>query len=459
MSSRRFTRREVLGFVPVGLGGCAGSVLAGGRRLPDASEATYDLTVAHDVDAWAGLDPDWTASAESPEVGVRAEAVIARLEVPWDLEFAPNGDLFLTERTGRISHYRDGEEMGRWRPRDAIEAGSKPAGNRDRSWWVPGGEGGTMGIAIHPRYPAVPLVYVYYTAGGGDGSVNRIVAFDASADEPARRAWVVVDDIPAGTYHDGGRIAFGPANALWATTGDAGNERDAQDPSSLAGKVLRMTPEGEPMPGNHDFGPGSDPRVYTLGHRNPQGIAWLPDGTPVITEHGPGPDEVSLLSPGENYGWPDVRSPRAYVDAAAGAADREEAAGVHPPVASSAGGDTWAPSGCLFYTGDGVPAWRNRLLVGCLVSQRLKVFTLTPPGEPSPPLGETGVRYDADWLDGGFTATAHDALVDGLGRIRHVAQGLDGGLYAITSNRDGRAHGRFPTERDDVLVRLRPVRA
>lgn len=392
-------------------------------------------------------------------MGVHAEVLLSGLEVPWDVDFAPNGELFVTERVGRVNRYRDGEGVAAWRPRDAVEGGSKPAGSHDRSWWVAGGEGGTMGVAVHPRYPTVPLVYVYYTADRSGDPTNRVVAFDATSDDPGQRAWVVVDDIPGDSFHDGGRIAFGPANALWVTTGDAGNERDARDPSSLAGKVLRMTPEGEPMPGNPDIGPEADPRVYTYGHRNPQGITWLPDGTPAVTEHGPGPDEVSLLVPGGDYGWPDVRSPEGYVRAANGATKYGGTGDVHPPIASSAGGNTWAPSGCAFYTGDVVPAWRNRLIVGCLVSQRLKVVTLTPPGSELPPLGETGVRHDADWFDGAVTATVHDALVDELGRIRNVAQGPDGGLYAITSNRDGRARGPFPTDRDDVLVRLQPEAA
>ena len=452
------TRRGLLGAASVGLSGCVGSVLPRGRKSRDLGTVGYEIAVTHDLDAWAGFDAEWTAPSASPEVDVRTEVLIAGLEVPWDLAFAPNGELFLTERVGRVSHLLHGEELAEWRPHDAVEGGSKPAGSRDRSWWVPGGEGGTMGVTVHPRYPTVPLVYLYYTADRAGGPVNRVVAFDASADDPGRRAWVVIDDVPAGRYHDGGRVAFGPANALWVTTGDAGDAEAAQDTSSLAGKVLRVTPEGEPMAGNPDLGPGSDPRIYTYGHRNPQGIDWLPDGTPVITEHGPGPDEVSLLYPGGNYGWPDVRSPGEYVDAAA-ATDREGPSRVHPPVASSAGGDSWAPSGCVFYTGGGVPAWRNRLLVGCLVSQRLKVFTLTPPSGAQPPLGESSVRHDADWLEGGFTATAHDALADELGRIRHVAQGPDGGLYAITSNRDGRARGRFPTDYDDALVRLHQAEA
>ncbi|MFW5918396.1 MAG: PQQ-dependent sugar dehydrogenase, partial [Haloferacaceae archaeon] len=360
-----------------------------------------------------------------------------------DLAFAADGELFLTERTGRLLRYESGEVAEATRPRDAIDAEALPPGSDEDSWLVEGGEGGTMGVAVHPNYPDIRMVYVYYTAEADDGRVNRLAMLDMSEDEPGANATTLLE-APADTYHNGGRIGFGPANYLWVTTGDALSDTAAQDPSTLAGAILRVTPTGEPAPDNPDIGDDADPRVFTYGHRNSQGIAWLPDAQPVISEHGGPPDEINLLTAGENYGWPSTRQPGEYPDS-----------GHHPPVASSAvheGG--WPPAGCVFYTGESVPALQNRLLVGTLVSQVLKVFTLTPPDGDPPPLGETGVRYEGEWLDDRYTATSHDLLDDELGRIRHVEQGPNGDLYAITSNRDGRAEGKFPTERDDKLVRI-----
>jgi glucose/arabinose dehydrogenase len=436
-----------------GLAGCSGDPPTDRTRSPSSTpppetttvaEPAYDTGLDHDVGAWARYDPDWTAPPTNPEGEYGMEVLVENLDIPWDLSFGADGDLFVTERTGRVLCYRDGEVSKVARPRDAIDAGSVAPGDTERSWWVEGGEGGTMGVTTHPNYPAVPLVYVYYTADTDAGTVNRLAYVDVSADDPGRHTKALLS-VPADDVHNGGRIAFGPANYLWVTTGDAGEEALAADPASLAGKVLRLTPEGEAAPGNNDD-PALDDRVFTLGHRNPQGLGWLPDATPVIDEHGPGPDEVNVLTPGGDYGWPAVRQPEEYREASA-----------RRPVASSHVEETtWAPAGSVFYTGDAVPALRNRFLVGCLASQRLKVVTLTAPDGTLPPLGETGTRHDGDWLSTEYTATTHDALAGRLGRIRHVEQGPDGSLYAITSNRDGRASGPFPRDRDDVLVRITP---
>lgn len=438
---REPTRRGLLAAGGAGAAALAGCGAASGGF---GGAAASNTSVAHDAASWARRDPDWRAPATSPAGDLAVETLVERLEIPWDLAFAPNGDLFLTERTGRVLRYRSGAVTDVTRPADAIDAAAKPPGSDERSWFLAGGEGGTMGVAVHPRYPDVPLLYVYYTAEGDGGRANRLAALDLAADDPGADARTLLS-VPAGRIHNGGRIAFGPANYLWVTAGDTGESSLARDPGSLAGTVLRLAPDGAAAPDNPDRN-GWDPRVYTTGHRNPQGITWLPDGRPVVSEHGPGPDEVSLLDAGGDYGWPAARSPAEY-----------RGSDYRPPVASSAGGEAWAPSGCVFYAGDGVPRLRNRLLVGCLGSQRVVAVTLTPPGGDPPPLGTTGRRHDGEWLDDRFTATTHALLADRIGRVRHVEQGPDGGLYAVTSNRDGRARGRFPTGRDDRLVRIEPA--
>jgi glucose/arabinose dehydrogenase len=446
--SPKFTRRRTLGLALATLAGCGAEPPDSGRREEDGgagspSEEAVDLSVEHDVTNWDAYDPEWTAPTESPEVELSVEVLIENLEIPWDLAFGADGELFVTERTGRLLRYQSGEIVDATEPRDAIDAEALPPGSDDSSWWLRGGEGGTMGTAVHPNYPDVPMVYVYYTTETDDDRVNRLVMIDITAGSPWEDATTLLE-VPAEKYHNGGRIAFGPENYLWVTTGDGGQESLAADPGSLAGKILRLTPDGGPAPDNPDLGDEADPRVVTYGHRNSQGLSWLPDATPVISEHGGPPDEINLLRSGANYGWPSTRQPEEYVNS-----DH------HPPVASSAIEESgWPPAGAVFYTGDSVPALRNRLLVGTLRTQRLKVFTLTPPDADTPPLGETGVRYEGEWLDDTYTVTGHDLLVDELGRIRHVEQGPNGDLYAITSNRDGRASGRFPTDSDDRLVRI-----
>lgn len=427
---------------PSGSGATEGSSGAGSRgtgtQTPQAPQ--YDTTLEHDETAWDGYDPAWSAPSSAPERSLSVEVLIENLEIPWDLAFAPTGELFLTERTGRVLRYEAGEVVGVTRPNGAIDAGSVEPGSTENTWFVDGGEGGTMGLELHPNYPDIPLLYVYYTVDAGNRRVNRLAYYDVSADEPSTHSKTLLET-PASNIHNGGRITFGPANYLWVTTGDTGDEELAQDPNSLAGNVLRLTPEGEAAPGNESPG---DPRIFTFGHRNSQGIGWLPDATTIIDEHGPGPDELNRLEAGENYGWPDARDKDQYE----GTDYRRPLA--HHPI----DGTVWAPSGAVFYQGDAIPSLTNRYLVGTLASQQLKIFTLTPPEGALPPLGETGTRYAADWLDDAYTVTSHDALTNELGRIRHVEEGPDGALYAITSNRDGRANGQFPLERDDVLVRI-----
>jgi glucose/arabinose dehydrogenase len=234
----------------------------------------------------------------------------------------------------------------------------------------------------------------------------------------------LLDDVPGGTNHDGSRLAFGPDGMLYMTTGDAGNARLAQDRSSLAGKILRLTPDGRPAPGN-PFGDA----VWTLGHRNPQGLVFHP-GTGVLyaTEHGPNTDdEVNLIERGRNYGWPDVRG---YCDSG-GERDFCAANEVVEPV------EAWTPTvavaGADFYDGDVFPEWRGSLLVTALRGESLFRLTLTSDGR---------------------RAASTERLLEGeLGRIRDVLVGPDGTVYLATSNRDGR--GR-PRGGDDRIVRLTP---
>lgn len=437
--------------------GCSSDAAPAARTTTDPSASsdspattettpTQDSTPAPDPDV-SFTPEEWTAPTDAPATEVERTVLVENLQIPWDISVAPDGDLFVTERIGRVSRFSSGELQGVLAPADAIDGGAIPADQSEQQWWVDGGEGGTLGLALHPNYPDAELLYVYYTAAVDDGKVNRVSRFDLSADDPAATERIVVGGIPADLYHNGGRIEFGPRGYLWVTTGDAGQKSLASDPGALPGSVLRVTVDGDAAPDNPDID-GGDPRVYTYGHRNPQGIGWLPDGTPVVSEHGQtGQDELNRLVPGAYYGWPDVRKAEEYE----ALPDDSE---IHRPLLNT-GPPSWAPAGSVFYTGDDVPSWRNRFLVSNLWGQKLSVVTLSPPDAELPPVGD-GRRFDADWMDDAYTATAHPALHDELGRIRHAEQGLDGELYVVTSNRDGRTptDDPFPNENDDVLVRL-----
>jgi len=443
------TRRRLLsaaaGAGAAALAGCGRVEVADGGTATDTTAApAYDVEVTHDETTWTKYDPDWDGPTDPPlPADVEVEVLVENLEIPWDLAFAPDGDLFLTERTGRILRFDSGEVTEVTAPSGVLDAEAMAPGTDERSWFIAGGEGGMLGVAVHPAYPEAPYVYAYYTTQPeGESKTNRIVRFDVSADDPAATEEVLVDGIPGDAIHNGGRIAFGPANYLWATIGDAGEKELAQDPSALPGSVLRLTPDGEAHPDNPEAG---DPRVFTYGHRNPQGITWLPDARPVITEHGPdGRGETNLLRAGANYGWPEVRTAEEY------AGDDEYA---HP--LTNSGEESWGICGCVFYTGDGIPQWSNRLVIGTLIGQHVNIVTLNREGE-EPPRDEDAQVFDEPWYDDALAATSHRTLQDVLGRVRHVEQGPDGDLYAITSNRDGRpkSDSPFPRERDDVLVRL-----
>ena len=437
------TRRHILTAAgsSIALVGC---VTGSGSDVQELTtpEATPD-------DDWT--EPEWRPADGTPsEDDVTATTAVAGLEVPWDLVFAAD-DAFLTERTGGVRRFDatalatdadlspdDGELL--------LEADALP----DRA--APG-EGGTLGVAIHPDYPDRADLFVYYTVD--DGAVgNRLVSYDLESGTLE----TVLDGIPGATTHNGGRITFGPEGFLWVLTGDAEEPALTQDPGARAGAVLRLRPDGEPAPENPDWGADGDRRTYTLGHRNPQGIAFTRQGTPVVAEHGPvARDEVSILRPGGNYGWDLVRG--GPDDPEYGSYDEYDDA--TPPVVNTGPETTWAPSGMAFYDDDSITPWENRVFVCGLASNALYAVSLHPGNgaleDGTESEDETGVRNDAAWLDDRFTTTVHTLFEGEYGRLRHIEPGPDGSLYLLTSNRDGRASGAFPVADDDRIVRLDPA--
>ena len=311
--------------------------------------------------------------------------VVARgLEVPWDIAFLPGGDLLITERPGRL--VRMGPDgTSRW---------SVPVEGVD-----PNVEGGLLGLALHPGFATNGWVYLYLTTAEDDRVVRYRLGDGGALTEKA----VMLEGIPRGHIHNGGRIRFGPDGFLYATTGEGGTSARARDPASLGGKILRLSDDGRPAPGNPFGG-----YVYTIGHRDPEGITWAEDGTLWETEHGAsGFDEINVIRAGADYGWPEVQGK--------GSAD-----GVTAPVATSGGNVTWAPASAEWVDG--------RLFFGGLRGEALYVAV---PG-----------------ADGGVEVRAH--LVGRLGRVRTVRLGPDGRLWILTSNRDGR--GTAHDGDDQVLV-------
>jgi aldose sugar dehydrogenase len=346
------------------------------------------------------------ALANLPAQTAAFDTLHTGLEVPWALAWASDGRLFFTERPGRVRVVENGVLQ-------AEPVATLPASQR-------ASEGGLMGLALAPDFAQSGAMFVYYTYDAADGLRNRISRLDPTGSgAPAETP--ILNGLPGASVHDGGALRFGPDGKLYAGTGDARQMATAQDPASLAGKVLRLNPDGSP-PDDNPF-PGS--LVYSLGHRNVQGLAWHPQtGALYAAEHGPTGengwcchDEINLIVPGGNYGWPEV------VGAAGDPRFRD-------PVAESGEG-RWPPGGLAFASAG---PWAGDLFLGSLAGGQLWRLTLTPDGQ---------------------AVAARDQLVAGeLGRLRAVTTGPDGAIYLATSNRDGR--GR-PNAGDDRLLRLIPA--
>ncbi|WP_149257896.1 sorbosone dehydrogenase family protein [Actinomadura sp. K4S16] len=296
------------------------------------------------------------------------------LKVPWAVAFLPGGDALVTERdTGRLLRVT-------------------PSGRRTTVGTVPGvdaqGEGGLLGVAVSPSFGTDRFVYLYYTAA----SDNRVVR--ATYDGRLSDLKPIVTGIPKGSIHNGGRLAFGPDKMLYISTGETGQGGKAQDENSLAGKILRVTPEGAPASGN-PFGT----RVWTYGHRNVQGLAWDGAGRMYATEFGQNRfDEINLIQKGRNYGWPVVE----------GVGHRK---GFTDPLLTWTT-DEASPSG-LAYAG-------GSLWAAALRGERLWQIPLSD-GKAERPIARFQGRY---------------------GRLRAVVRAPDGSLWVTTSNTDGRGDPR-----------------
>ncbi len=317
--------------------------------------------------------------------GGGARTIATGLQVPWGIAFLPDRHALIAERTtGRI-----------------VEVG--PRGGKPRQVMkVPGvafnGEGGLLGLAVSPHYASDHLVYAYLTTERD----NRIVRFElGGALHP------ILTGLRAGPIHDGGRIAFGPDGMLYAGVGETGDASLAQDRSSRNGKILRIAPDGRVPKGN----PFPNSPVWSLGHRNVQGLAWDSAGRLWATEFGQNSfDEVNLIRKGRNYGWPAVE----------GKGSTQSGRFTNPLV-------TWRTSEA---SPSGAAIVGSSLYVGALAGRRLWRV----------PLRGSSVRRPRALLSGRY------------GRLRTVVRAPDGALWISTSNRDGRG---TPRSGDDRIIRLR----
>jgi glucose/arabinose dehydrogenase len=337
---------------------------------------------------------------EYPDLGVKVETIAENLDIPWSIVWDPDGTIFFTERNGNVRIIQDGI------------VSEKPILSLD----VGGGEGGLLGIALDPNYLENHYIYLFYTYNNFFSIENKVVRY-VESNLTLSENKVLIDKIPGGPFHDGGRIQFGPDGKLYITTGETGNTNLAQDKNSVAGKILRINSDGS-IPEDNPF---SGSPIYSYGHRNPQGLDWDESGNFVATEHGPRQhDEINVIVPGANYGWPDIIGD-------------EIMEGLVTPIMNT-GDDTWAPSGAVFYDGNKIPQWIGKFFVATLRGNHLHM-----------------IDFDIEKNK----VLSHQKLFTGdFGRLRDVATGPDGYLYFLTSNRDGRG---YPEINDDRILRIVPL--
>ena len=324
--------------------------------------------------------------------GTDAVQVIAtNLQKPWALTFG-DGKIFFTEKVGKLRVIDNGilvnDSVADFHVADINDAG-------------------LLGISIHPDFVKNHLMYVYYTYREGDKLWNKVLQITVSNNKIID-AKVILDKIPGAEFDDGGVIKFGPDKKLYIGTGDATDENAAHDLTSLSGKILRLNDDGS-IPNDNPY-PNSP--VYSLGHRNPQGLAWDDQGNLYETEEGPTKnDEINLIQKGKNYGLPSQEC--------SGSKEYQNALSCYNISVEPAG---------IAYYGLGKLDFKNSLILTTL---------------------RDNILYQLPLQNGNITS--QKIILDGLGRIREVGVGPDDYLYILTGNTDGKG---FPDKNDDKLLRV-----
>jgi glucose/arabinose dehydrogenase len=337
---------------------------------------------------------------------VAGDVVADRLDTPWEMALAPDGRMFFTQRPGAVS-VMEGNNTRVWLALDSVVEEV--------------GESGLLGITLDPQFAQNGYVYIGYTYAASKGPlklVNKLVRYkeNASTKEPMFDK-VLMDGIEGNYIHNSGPLEFGPDGMLYWAMGERYVPALSQDMAVLNGKILRMTRDGA-VPSDNPF-PGS--YIYSLGHRNPQGLAFHPETHELwSTEHGPSEeqgccrDEINRIMPGKNYGWPIITG-------------SQQQAGLESPVYHSGDTTTWAPTGGIFLTQG---PWKGSLLFTGLRGQALyrAVFN-----------SSDKTKIDA----------VERYLYRKFGRLRNVLEGSDGRLYIAVSNQDGRGD---PSSSDDRII-------
>jgi len=341
------------------------------------------------------------AVVESEQATFAVVTLLDDLEHPWGLAFLPDGGMLVTERPGRLRIYRDGVLLDPVRGTPEVD---------DRR------QGGLLDVALHPDFAENQLVYLSYS-GAGEGGVNTEVLRGRLVARQLLDVEVIFRARPktSGSLHYGSRLLFAADGTLYVTLGERYREmKQAQDPDNHLGTIVRIEPDGS-IPADNPFAAGEQgaPEVFSYGHRNVQGIAQHPQtGAIWAHEHGPkGGDELNVLEPGANYGWPAITYGVDYSGAII--SEKTHAPGMEQPVVQ------WTPSiapcGMEFYQGEAFPQWQGDILLGSLKYTHLR-------------------RLE---IDGNEVVGQEELLRDRSRRIRDVGVGPDGLVYLLTDHGDG----------------------
>lgn len=355
--------------------------------------------------------PDVPTTASAPG-SFMIQEVARDLRTPWSIVFTPDGRLIFSERIGRVRVIEN----------DSLQ--SEPLLTLPDVYTQ--GKMGLLGMTLHPNFSQNQWLYLAYCYGDKQKQTVRIVRY-READGKLAAPRVILDGIPAAPSHAGCRLLFGPDAKLYVTTGDAGTMALSQQLDSLGGKTLRLNDDGS-VPQDNPFvdKAGARGEIWSLGHRNAQGIAFQP-GTGVLfqSEHGPsgfdgpgGGDEINIVERGKNYGWPVVHH-------------RVNGEGMEPPLMEFT--PSIAPGSAMIYNGKAFPQYQGNLLVGCLGGKAILRVV----------------------LDGAKPVATETMLLKEYGRIREVVEGPDGSIYFTTSERD--IEVKNPSPETDRIMRLVPA--
>lgn len=330
---------------------------------------------------------------------IRVNVLTDKLNAPWGMAFLPDGRILVTEKSGQLRMIENGKLL------------PQPVAGTPKV--IDNGQGGLLDVALHPQYAQNGWIYLSYSARGTDGVGTEVMRAKLQG-MSLTGSEVVFSQTPkiSGGNHFGSRIVFDRAGYLYITMGDRGDKDRAQRLEQHIGKIVRLHDDGR-VPADNPFNGNSEvlPEIFSLGHRNVQGAAVHPVSGKIWThEHGPqGGDEINILAPATNYGWPVITyGVNYFIGTKIGEGTHK--AGMAQPLYKWV--PSIAPSGMKFYTGDAYPGWKNSLFIGSLKFQMLVRLT----------------------LDGDKVAK-EERLLQGIGRVRDVRQGPDGMLYLLADNK------------------------